>query len=107
MMEAATLNALINNVKKECAITWADNDTEADIRRIVESASVVVAHKLGISDDSGEIYLEPGYAKMLFERYCHYIWNNVPDEFEPNYMRDIIAARHYYQIKTAQSEEDG
>lgn len=105
MMENATLITLIENVKQECAITWDDEDTEADVQRIIESAATVLSHKLGVSGD-GRIFTVPGYAKMLFEKYCHYAWNNVLEEFETNYIRDIIAARHYYQIKGESETEE-
>lgn len=106
-MDETILATLIANVKRECAITWTDNETEEDVERIVRSAVPVMAHKLGVTE-TGDVFTEGGYAKMLFEKYCHYVFNNVPDEFEENYKRDIIAARHLYMVNgSGGSHEDG
>lgn len=104
-MDENILATLVANVKRECAITWTDEETEADVERIVRSAVPVMAHRLGVAE-TGEVFLVDGYAKMLFEKFCHYVFNNVPDEFEVNYKRDILAARHLYMVNAEGSQEE-
>lgn len=105
-MEGETLTALCSVAKRKCKITWNDTDTEERITEIVENAVPALCHRLGISDKVPEVFLQPGMTKILFENYCMYDWNNMLDEFEGNYKKEIIAERHKYEVENAKKENE-
>lgn len=101
------MDELVVNVKRVCRITWTDDETEAAILSIVENAISHLHHKFGMSGEpSPDIFKEPGTERMLFENYCLYCWNNIPEEFEPNYKRDILTVRHKYEVEAARNETE-
>lgn len=96
------------NVRRICRITWNDEDTNARVTSIVDDAVPHLHHKLGMpGDPSPGDFTKPGTERMLFENYCLYCWNNMPEEFEKNYRRDILTVRHKYEVEAAKNEETG
>lgn len=93
-------------VKDKCKITWNDTTTENIIRNIVENATEAVRHKLGMGDAPLENFLKPGLTKTIFENYCMYDWNNMLEEFEKNYLREILTERHRYEVQNAKKESE-
>ena len=72
---------------------------EQRIAEIVEDADETMRHMLGMKGASADAFLVPGQAKTLFKEYCLYAWNNVTDQFEDNYRKEIIAERHKNKVK--------
>lgn len=103
-MESNTLLMLRRVAKRKCKVTWNDADTEERITEIVDNAVEALRHKLGMGDATPEAFLEPGMTKTLFENYCMYDWNDMLDDFEENYQKEIIAERHRYEVKNAKKE---
>lgn len=98
---------LIPYAKRICNITWSDEDTDARITSVVENAVVSLHHKLGMpGEPTPGIFEAPGMERVLFENYCLYSWNNMPEEFEVNYRRDILTVRHRYEVEAANSETE-
>lgn len=102
-------NDLIEQVKRKLNITWDDDDTNARINEIIESAIPDLKHKLGIVDDNFD-FSKPGAENTLFKAYCLYEWNHVIDEFDDNYANTIaqLQAKHQvanYKKEIEQSEE--
>lgn len=104
-MKDETLYKLCDLVKRKCKITWEDDDTEERVREIVENADESMRHMLGMKGASEDAFLKPGKAKTLFENYCMYDWNNVLEDFEPNYRREILAERHRNEVENAKKSE--
>lgn len=100
-MEEQTLKLLCELVKRKCKITWSDEETDNQIKEIVKNADESMRHMLGMKGASADAFLEPGKAKTLFENYCMYDWNNMTDQFEPNYRREVIAERHRNEVQNA------
>lgn len=98
-MENTTRLKLVEEVKRKCKITWDDDDTEKEICEIVEDADEKLRHMLGMRGATAEAFLEPGEARTLFKEYCMYCWNDVRDQFEINYKKEIIAERHKNEVK--------
>ena len=95
---------LIMLARRECRITWHDEETDAKVQTIVENAVPHLWHKFGIpGDPSPGIFEVPGTERMLFGNYCGYCWNNVPEAFEQNYRRDILTVRHRYEVEAARN----
>ena len=82
-----TLLGLVKNILK---ITWEDEDTELSVSSLTNDAILWMNHRLGSSDID---YTEPGIYRMLFLNYCLYAYNGVPNEFEPEYIRELNQAR--------------
>lgn len=98
-MDNVTLKELCDSIKRKCKITWEDPDTNTRIEEIVENADESMRHMLGMKDASADAFLEPGKTRTLFENYCMYDWDNMLEEFESNYKREILAVRHRYEVK--------
>lgn len=105
-MEKETLMKLRKVVKRKCKITWNDADTEQRVTEIVENAEQALRHKIGMGDVTPEVFLKPGMTRTLFENYCMYDWNNMLEEFELNYKRELLAERHKYEVKNAKKEDE-
>lgn len=102
-MDSGTLKEY---VKKVCRITWDDTETDERVTSIVENAVVFLHHKLGMpGEPSPGVFEQPGMERILFENYCLYTWNNVTEEFEMNYRRDILTVRHKYEVEAAVNEK--
>ena len=102
-MTDATLE---QNVRNICRITWHDDETDERVRSIVDDAVVHIHDLLGISGEpSPKRFLYPGTEKILFENYCLYCWNDIPDEFEQNYKHDILKARRRNEVMAARDEQ--
>lgn len=105
-MTQSTLSELVELVKNECRITWSDDDTERRVRGIVEDADTKLRHMLGIKG-AADVFTKPGGARTLFKKYCLYDWNEVLDQFEDNYKKEIIAERHVNEVRNhADSSKD-
>lgn len=105
-MESNTLLMLCRVAKRKCKVTWNDADTEERIAEIVENAVEGLRHKLGMGDATPDVFLKPGMTKTLFENYCMYDWNDMLDDFEGNYQKDILAERHRYEVENAKKKKE-
>ena len=89
-----------------CRITWNDVDTDRRVSAITRNAASHLSDKLGIPGElSPGVFEKNGTTRMLFENYCIYAWNNRADEFEKNYLSDILAVRHRYEVAYAKEKE--
>ncbi len=103
-MDGSTREALIDVAKRKCRITWDDDDTDERIAEIVENTVEALRHRLGMGDVAPDVFLKPGATKLLFENQCLYDWNNMLEEFETNYKKEILAVRHRYEVENAKEE---
>lgn len=83
---------LIKQVKRKLNITWEDDETNARVDDIVNSAIPNLIHKLGISDDAFDFSIA-GAENTLFLAYCLYEWNHAANEFDGNYANEIAQIR--------------
>ncbi len=105
-MNEETLLSLCELVKSKCKITWSDTDTDRRMQEIVENADESLRHMLGMKGAAADVFLKPGKARTLFENYCMYDWDNMLDEFEKNYRREILAERHRNEVKNAKKASE-
>ena len=105
-MNEETLQELCDIVKRKCKITWSDTDTDIRVEEIVANADESMRHMLGMKGASADAFLEPGKARTLFENYCMYDWDNMLEEFETNYKKDILAVRHINEVKNAKEASE-
>ncbi len=98
---------LFEQVKRKLNITWDDEDTNARVNRIIDSAIPDMRHKLGITDEEFD-FSKLGIENTLFLAYCLYEWNHVLNEFEENYSKLIAQVRNKYEVQYyLDSEEVG
>lgn len=90
---------LIEAAKRECKITWNNEETEKQIEGIVEDAIPAILHKIGIKEADESDLLRPGMVRRLFLKFCLYSWNDMLEEFEHNYTSEILTERHRYEVK--------
>ncbi len=88
---------LIDQVKRKLDITWFDEDTDRRVEDIMNSASPVLKHKLGIADAEYD-FSKPGLENMLFLALCLYEWNHSAYEFDANYANEIAQCRAMHEV---------
>lgn len=101
--------ALIDQVKRKLDITWVDEDTDRRVADIMDSVSVVLKDKLGITEPEFDFSV-PGRENMLYLALCLYEWNHSANEFDDNYANDIAQCRAKHEVKyhlAQESEDDG
>ena len=89
---------LFEQVKRKCNVTWQDNDTDARLKEIIESAIPTLIHRLGISDPDFDFSLL-GQENLFFLNYCFYEWNHALNEFLDNYSDDMATIRAKNEVK--------
>lgn len=89
-----TLTAL---VKRKLDITWSDDVTDARIKDIIDAAKPTMRHKLGLPDSYE--FTAAGQEQALFLSYCLYEWNQAANEFDGNYLNDILQVRQKWTVQ--------
>ena len=89
---------LTEQVKRKLNITWEDDDTNARVKDIIQSAIPDMVHMLGIADPDFD-FSESGAENLLFLAYCLYEYNHSSNEFEDNYSRKIAQVRAKYEVE--------
>ena len=87
---------LFDLVKGKLNITWSDEDTDAEINRIIEDGQIEMRRKLGTPDDYD--FATEGQERKLFLSWCLYEWNHASNEFDSNYLNDIMQIRQKYEV---------
>ena len=95
-------DALFDQVKRKLNITWSDDDTDARIHDIINSAEYALRHKLGTVEDFD--FAEVGQENMLFLSYCLYEWNHAVNEFDANYLNDILQLRQKHEVAAYEAD---
>ncbi|MGL5149908.1 MAG: hypothetical protein ACRC7N_04940 [Clostridium sp.] len=90
------MTMILEKLKRKLSITWDDDDTNKRLEEIIEDAKPILEHKIGAS---GIDFEKPGIERNLFLNYCMYAWNNCSNEFDKNYIRDIVELRTIYEVK--------
>ncbi|MGL5765656.1 MAG: hypothetical protein ACRCX8_08450 [Sarcina sp.] len=93
---------LVEELKMKLDITWDDIDIENKLTRIVESAKEALDFKLGINYD----YSIPGMEKTLFLNYCMYEYNNCINDFDKNYLSELMLIRNKHQVMRFRNEKN-
>ena len=95
-------NALLaQELKNKLTITWDDLDIETKILSIIDDAKAVLDFKLGIDFD----YSLPGIEHSLFLNYCMYAYNNCLNEFDNNYLSELLLIRNKHAVRRILNEK--
>ena len=85
---------LLDDLKTYLDIVWEDTHTDHKLAGILERAQTKVCAYAGQSVDFGEGTEE---RQLLFDM-CRYIYNNASEDFEANYLPDLVMIRAKYQV---------
>lgn len=88
---------LVMQVRRKLNITWEDDDTNANVERIINSAIPTLIHKLGITDKDFDFSVA-GQENELFLAYCLYEYNHCANEFDDNYHNDIAQVQDKHAV---------
>ena len=94
------MELLLQELKDKLNITWDEEETNRKLQSILEDAQATLNYKLGAIID----YSKYGPEHSLFLNYCMYAWNNCLNEFDDNYLNEIMQIRMLYEVE--QYEED-
>ena len=105
-MDAATLFALLEDVKVFLGVTWSDNFTDNRLTMLIEAGAAYLDKKNGEAAD----YTVSGLPRSLLFEYVRYARDGALDVFENNYRSMILAMGHERMVNqnaaqsTAQAE---
>lgn len=89
-MDAATLTALLEDVKVFLGVTWSDNFTDNRLTMLIEAGAAYLNQKNGETAD----YTASGLPRSLLFEYVRYARDGALDVFENNYRSMILAMGH-------------
>lgn len=91
-------------VKRKLDITWTDEVTDARVADIIDVAEPTMRHKLGLPDTFD--FTAPGQERALLLAWCLYEWNQSANEFDANYLNDILQVRQKWAVKSGEATGD-
>lgn len=95
---------LVQKAKLKCYIEKEQDGELLDrLTMLLEDAQIEVAHLIGVEEDFD--FSKPSLARELFLNFVWYAWNDAKDEFEHNYLSDIMKCSAYYGIQGAADNE--
>lgn len=86
---------LLADIKNYLDITWTDDDTDGKLIGIIERGRHYVNRIGGTSYDFA---LEGAHRQLLFD-YCRYVRSNALEDFEKNFLHEIMALQIDGQVK--------
>lgn len=90
-------------VRRKLNITWDDVTTESRVSDIIDDGIITLRHKLGTPD--GYDFEASGQEQNLLLAWCLYEWNHAVDEFDVNYLNDILQIRHKFEVLAYEQEQ--
>lgn len=88
-------NELLLELKNYLNITWIDVDTDLKIEGIgirgMKYMEVIAGNTL-------DFEVEDKPKELLFE-YCRYVWSDAFNEFQVNYMAELLSLQQAEQVK--------
>lgn len=97
-------NTLTALVKRKLDITWSDETTDARVADIIAVAEPTMRHKLGLPE--GFDFTAAGQERSLLLSYCLYEWNQAVNEFDANYLNDILQVRQKWAVRGVSDDAD-
>lgn len=91
-------------VKRKLDITWNDDVTDARVADIIAVGEPTMRHKLGLPE--GYDFTAPGQERNLLLAWCLYEWNQSGNEFDGNYINDILQVRQKWAVKEAAADAE-
>lgn len=91
---------LSDTLRRYLDITWQDEHTEKKLDDILARAKAMLSQyagtKLRFEDETPE--------QQLLLDLCRYIWNNASEDFETNYLSNLLMLRVTHQVEAMNRE---
>lgn len=98
-MTDAQFTALLADARNYLDITWTDGDTDQKLEGILRRGMNYLDGKAGEELD----YSEEDQPRALLFDYARYARANALDEFEGNYLHDLLSLYLKYRVKEAEA----
>lgn len=93
---------LLDTLKIYLDITWQDALTDAKLDDILARAKAMLSQYAG-----AKLRFDDGTAEQqLLLDLCRYIWNNASEDFEANYLSDLLMLRAAHQVEAMNRETE-
>ena len=102
-MAVKDITSLLSDVKNYLDITWDDYETERKLRGIIRRGISYLDEKAGKNLE----YLEGSKEKGLLLDYARYARESALDEFEHDYLHELLALQIGQQLKGGADDEQG
>lgn len=100
LTEDQTTNTLLDELKTYLDITWEDVHTDAKLSGILARAQTKLCAYAGADVD----FAEGSEELQLLLDMCRYVWNNASEDFETNYLSDLLMLRAKYKTEAMPDE---
>lgn len=90
---------MLQRIKLECGISWDDDSTNSRLENIYDSGIEYMKKHFG--DVDIEI---PGTAQDVFLAHCKYKYFDQYEDFERNYLSELIQLRFEYEVSEHEKE---
>lgn len=94
-MTEAMFTDLLTDARNYLDITWTDGDTDRKLEGILRRGMNYLDGKAGAGLD----YAEEGQPRALLFDYARYARANALDEFEGNYLHDLLSLQLEHRVK--------
>jgi len=94
-MTEEELKGLLDDVKNYLDITWADPATDKKISGIMKRGMKYLDHIAGAEND----YLAEEKPRELLFEYCRYVRSNALQEFQANYLHELLTLQINQEVK--------
>lgn len=100
LTEDQTTNTLLDELKNYIDITWEDVHTNAKLSGILARAQTKICAYAG----SDVEFAPESEERQLLLDMCRYVWNNASEDFETNYLSDLVMLRAKYKTEAMPDE---
>lgn len=101
-MTEAEFNELLSEAKNYLDITWEDEGTDRKLSGILRRGMAYLDEKAGANLD----YSIEGQPKALLLDYARYARANALDEFQINYLHEILSLHMICRVKEAEASAE-
>lgn len=98
----ALLEELLADVKVYLDITWGDENTDKKLRGIIQRGMKYLNSVAGAELD----YSAEDQPKELLLDYCRYVRSNALEEFQKNYLHELLSLQINEEVKRYEEAEN-
>lgn len=101
-MAAELTEGLLDDVKNYLDITWSDPDTNKKVSGIIARGIKYIDKAAGAAMD----YTEEDKPKELLLDYCRYVRSGKLDEFQTNYLQELLSLQMAQEISAYKASQE-
>lgn len=100
MEKTALPEGLLEDVKDYLDITWSDPNTEKKLTGIIKRGMKYIDKTAGAIQD----YTVEDKPKELLLDYCRYVRSNALEQFQTNYLHELLTLQMKQEVATYEAE---